>query len=224
MMRANYLIHSVSVALLSITIASAAAPPGSTALESEPTTTPSLYLVQASTLSASEQSLGRVNAKVDREFEIIHAVSAYLTAEQADRLRNTAGVHVFRDRKLSSRGLSSLLDSVVTSVTSTVGAVAAPVVTTATPVITPVTQVAAPITNPVLTLVTPLASPVVTPLTAPLVTSVSANMTLQDGTGVGSSSLLYETDYPRLVGADSLQRSGITGRGVTIAVLDSGLW
>ena len=29
---------------------------------------------------------------------------------------------------------------------------------------------------------------------------------------------------PQLVGADSLQRSGITGRGVTIAVLDSGLW
>ena len=137
-MRANYLIYSVSVALLSITIASAAAPPRSIAVEGEPPTTPSLYLVQASTLSASEQSLRRINAKVDREFEIIHAVSAYLTAEQADRLRNTAGVHVFRDRMLSSRSLGSLLGSVVTSVTSTVGAVAAPVVTTATPVVTPV--------------------------------------------------------------------------------------
>ena len=153
-MRAKYLIHSVSVALLSITIASAAAPPGSTALESSPRY-PSLYLVQAATLSASEQSLGRVNAKLDREFEIIHAVSAYLTAEQADRLRNTAGVHVFRDRMLSSRSLGSLLGSVVNSVTSTVGAVAAPVVTATTPVVTPVTQVAAPVTNPVLTLVTP---------------------------------------------------------------------
>src|SRR6185437_1870242 len=96
--------------------------------------------------------------------------------------------------------------------------------TTATPITTPVAQVAAPVTSPVLTLVTPLASPVVTPLTAPLVTSISSNMTLKDGTGVGSSSLLYQTAYPRLVGADSLQRSGITGRGVTIAVLDSGLW
>src|ERR1700733_6646271 len=103
MMRANYLIHSVSVALLSITIASAAAPPGSTALASERPATPSLYLVQAATLSASEQSLGRINAKLDREFEIIHAVSAYLTTEQADRLRNTGGVHVFRDRMLSIR-------------------------------------------------------------------------------------------------------------------------
>jgi hypothetical protein len=226
-MRANYRIHLVSVALLSITIASAAAPaapPGWTVQEGEPLATRSLYLVQASSLSASEQSVGRVNAKVDREFEIIHAVSAYLTAGQADRLRNTAGVHVFRDRILFSRSSDSLLDSLVTSVESTVGAVAAPVVTTATPLITPVTQVAAPLTNPLLTLLTPLASPLVTPLTAPLVTSVSANMTLQDGTGVGSSSLLYETDYPLLVGADSLQRGGITGRGVTIAVLDSGLW
>jgi len=227
MIRAKYLIHSISVALLSITIASAATPAartGSAVLEDSPPAARSLYVVQASTLSASEQSVGRVNAKVDREFDIIHAVSAYLTAEQADRLRNTAGVHVFRDRTLSSRSLGSLLGSVVTSVVSTVGAVAAPVVTTATPIVTPVAQVVAPVTNPVLTLVTPVASPLVTPLLAPVVTSISTNMTLQDGTGVGSSSLLYETDYPRLVGADSLQRSGITGAGVTIAVLDSGLW
>jgi hypothetical protein len=192
-MRANYLIHSISVALLSIAIASAAtpaAPPGWTVLEDGPPADRSLYLVQTSTLSASERSVGRVSAKVDREFEIIHAVSAYLTAEQADQLRNTAGVHVFRDRMLSSRSLGSLLGSVVTSVTSTVGAVAAPVVTAATPIVTPVTQIAAPVTNPVLTLVTPLASPVVTPLIAPVVTSVGANMTLQDGTGVGSSRLL----------------------------------
>ena len=36
--------------------------------------------------------------------------------------------------------------------------------------------------------------------------------------------LLYQTNYPMLVGADSLQQAGITGKGVTIAVLDSGLW
>ncbi len=150
-MRAKYLIHSVSVALISITIASAAARPGSTAVESS-----SLYVIQAATLSASEQSLERVDAKLDRKFEIIHAVSAYLTASQVDRLRNTVGVHVFRDRMLSSRSLGSLLGSVVNSVNSTVGAVAAPVVTATTPVLAPVTQVAAPVTNPVLTLVTPL--------------------------------------------------------------------
>jgi subtilisin family serine protease len=227
MMRANYLIHSASVAMLSMTIASAAAPVtavGPTVLEGERLATRSLYLIQAATLSAAQQSVGRVDAKVDREFEIIHAVSAYLTAGQADRLRDTAGVHVFRDRILYSRSSGSLLDSVVTGVSSTVGAVAAPVVTTTTPIITPATQVAAPLTNQVLTLVTPPASPLVTPLLAPLVIAISAPIPLQDGTGVGSPSLLYQTNYPRLVGADSLQQSGITGRGVTIAVLDSGLW
>ncbi|MDE2051587.1 MAG: alkaline serine protease, partial [Gammaproteobacteria bacterium] len=30
--------------------------------------------------------------------------------------------------------------------------------------------------------------------------------------------------YPMLVGADTLQQAGFTGRGVTMAVLDSGLW
>ena len=219
MMRAKYLVHAVSLALVSISIAAAAAL-SSSAASRFPTST-LLYLVQAPTLRASEQSLDLVNAKVDRKFAIIHAVSAYLSAEQAERLRNSADVRVFRDRTLSSR---SLLDSLLNPVVSTVGSVAAPVVTVATPVVTPVAQVAAPVTNPVLTLVTPVLSPVVTPLTAPLVSSVSSNQRLEDGSGVGSSSLLYETAYPALVGADSLQRSGITGRGVTIAVLDSGLW
>jgi hypothetical protein len=33
-----------------------------------------------------------------------------------------------------------------------------------------------------------------------------------------------DTYYPTVVGADQLHRQGVTGRGVTIAVLDSGLW
>jgi len=88
-MRANYLIHSASFAILSITIASAAAPPvpaGSTVPEGESPTTRSLYLVQAPSLSAAQQSVRLIDAKVDRKFQIIHAVSAYLTAGQADRL------------------------------------------------------------------------------------------------------------------------------------------
>jgi len=180
MMRAKYLVHAVSLALASISIAAAAALSGSTVSRSP--TSSLLYLVQAPTLKASEQSLDLVNAKVDRKFAIIHAVSAYLSAEQAERLRNTADVRVFRDRTLSSR---SLLDSLLNPVVSTVGTVAAPVVTVATPVVTPVSQVAAPVTNPLLTLVTPVLSPVVTPLTAPLVTSLSSNQTLEDGSGVG---------------------------------------
>ncbi len=226
-MRTDYLICSISLALLSISTAVGATPvtqPGSVRLASAAHIPQSLYIVQAATMSASERSVARVNATVERDFEVIHAVSAYLTPAQASRLRGTSGVHIFQDRVLSTRGLGSLLKSITKSVVSTVGAVAAPVVTVATPVVTPVARIVAPVTNPVLRLVTPLAAPVLTPLTSAVIESISVNMALEDGTGVGSSSLLYETDYPALVGADLLQQGGITGRGVTIAVLDSGLW
>lgn len=35
---------------------------------------------------------------------------------------------------------------------------------------------------------------------------------------------IRETDFPTLVGADTLHEQGITGKGITIAVLDTGLW
>jgi len=62
------------------------------------------------------------------------------------------------------------------------------------------------------------------PITSPLLTTVSSVTTSPDGTGQLLPTLLYQTNYPMLVGADMLQQAGITGKGVTIAVLDSGLW
>ena len=62
------------------------------------------------------------------------------------------------------------------------------------------------------------------PVTSPVVTAVSSLQTPTDGSGQLLPTLLYQTNYPMLVGADTLQQSGITGKGVTIAVLDSGLW
>ncbi len=47
---------------------------------------------------------------------------------------------------------------------------------------------------------------------------------MKDGTGVAGLTLAYETNYPALIGADTLQRAGITGKGVTIAMLDTGFW
>ena len=38
------------------------------------------------------------------------------------------------------------------------------------------------------------------------------------------SSSVHETYYPTVIGADRLHEQGITGKGVTIAVLDTGLW
>jgi subtilisin family serine protease len=62
------------------------------------------------------------------------------------------------------------------------------------------------------------------PVTAPVVMGLSSTNTPQDGTGEPLPTLLYQTNYPMLVGADTLQQAGITGRGVAVAVLDSGLW
>ena len=59
---------------------------------------------------------------------------------------------------------------------------------------------------------------------ASLVTNISAGTTLTDGSGVSAFTFVYQTDYPALVGADTLQKAGITGKGVTIAILDTGLW
>jgi len=39
-----------------------------------------------------------------------------------------------------------------------------------------------------------------------------------------ATSVLPETYYPQEVGATNLHKGGLTGRGVTVAVLDSGLW
>ena len=62
------------------------------------------------------------------------------------------------------------------------------------------------------------------PVTSPVVTALSALTTPPDGNGELLPTLLYQTNYPSRVGADTLQQAGITGKGVTIAVLDSGLW
>jgi serine protease AprX len=62
------------------------------------------------------------------------------------------------------------------------------------------------------------------PVTSPVVGLVSSLQTPADGQGMLLPSLLYQTNYPMLVGADTLQQAGVTGKGVTIAVLDSGLW
>ena len=225
-MRTDYLLTTVSIALLATASAANAvtlaqprddAPVAAAAVRS-------LYIVQAPTLSASQHSVEWVNASVDRNLEIIHAVSAYLTATQVQRLAADSSVHLFQDRTLSTSGVSSLLGSLTKSVVSAIAPAVAPVVTAVTPLVTPLARALTPVTNPVLALATPVASPLVTPLLAPVVSSLSSSQQLKDGTGVGSSSLLYETDYPMLVGADSLHQGGITGKGVTIAVLDSGLW
>src|SRR5258706_7923967 len=63
---------------------------------------------------------------------------------------------------------------------------------------------------------------VLSPVTAPVVRIVSSTSTPTDGSGVLLPTLLYETNYPTLADAPTLQKAGITGRGVTLAVLHMG--
>jgi serine protease AprX len=163
---------------------------------------PARYLVQAGSVNAARERVDSVGATVERELEIVHGVSARLSAWQADRLRAMAGVRVFADRALSTRQtlLSGLLGNVTSTLTSTVGDTTSTVLVTANEL------------------------PVVPTVTGTVVGGATGNSVPQDGTGVNTPTLLYQTNYPMRVGANTLQQSGITGAGVTIAMLDSGLW
>ncbi len=167
----------------------------------------SRYLVQAATLALAQQDVKQVGGTLERSLGVIHAVSAYLDASQVAQLRARHDVRVYADRHMRTEGLGSLLNSINSAVATN-------------PVVTAVTSVTTPLTAAV----TQVAQPVVAPLTSPLVMAVSSNTALQDGTGVSAATLAYQTNYPMLVGANTLQQQGITGRGVTIAMLDSGLW
>src|SRR6185437_12166133 len=56
------------------------------------------------------------------------------------------------------------------------------------------------------------------------VAAASVATSLVDGTAVSTPLDDIQTDYTIEVGAAELQSAGITGKGITIAVLDSGLW
>ncbi len=152
------------------------------------------YLVQAANVTDARRSVMRVGATVEQSLPIVNGVAAHLSAPQAARLRAAAGVRVFADRAVAT---SQSLLSTLTSATGDI-------VST--------------------TLVTANALPVLSSVTSSVVAATSGSSVPQDGTGENTPTLLYQTNYPMLVGADTLQQAGITGAGVTIAMLDSGLW
>src|ERR1700722_14513076 len=215
-MRIRQLVSAISIALGSVAAVSSAADTSSPD-DRQSALTPALYIVQAESLNTADKSVVRVNAKVEQEFEIIHSVSAYLTPEQVARLRDTSGIRVYENRSVSERGLLGSLTSSLTSTTNTVvSSVNNAVASSAVGVVT--SQVVAPVTSTVVT------NSLVSGITSPVVAAISSNTTLQDGTGVTAATAAYKTGYPELLGADSLQKAGVTGKGVTIAILDSGIW
>jgi len=183
-----------SATILSVVALSAAAAAGT---GKTPSTDSLRFLVQARSATVARRDVAAVGGSAAQSLGIVNAVSARLTPWQADRLRAMPGVHVFEDRAL---GMRQLLSSLTSTLTSTV-------TDTATASVATANQLA-----------------VVSALTTSVVAAASASSTPQDGTGENTPTLLYQTDYPMLVGADTLQRAGVTGHGVTIAMLDSGLW
>jgi serine protease AprX len=159
------------------------------------------YLVQAASVDAARERVALVGAEIERDLAIVHGVAAHLSPWQVERLRRMSGVNVFADRELRSRQLlSNLLGTTTSTLTSVVGN------TTSTALV---------VANKV---------PVVSSVTSSVVSGVSGSTVPQDGTGVNTPTLLYQTNYPERVGANTLQQAGTTGAGVTIAMLDSGLW
>jgi serine protease AprX len=65
---------------------------------------------------------------------------------------------------------------------------------------------------------------VVNPVLASVVSAETTWDPLIDGGPLNVAPNLYVTDYPLQVGATQLQQAGINGKGVTIAVLDTGIW
>jgi len=112
------LIVPASIALLSLPVAFAADAAPATPVSPPLLAVPSMYIVQGPSVEAAEQSVEHVAASVERPLGIINAVSAYLTLDQAEQLRES-GLHVYADRKVAARGLFSYLGSLTAPLTST---------------------------------------------------------------------------------------------------------
>ena len=182
------------------------------------TDSPAELVPKAATVALARQDVQQAGGTVERDLVVIHAVSAYLDGVQAAGLRARSDVRIFADRSMRTDGLLSLVGSLTAPVQTVTNSVNSTVATN------PVVKAVTTVTTPLTATVTQVAQPVVAPLTGPVVGALSSNTALTDGTGVAALTLLYQTNYPQLVGADKLQAQGITGRGVTIAMLDTGLW
>jgi serine protease AprX len=166
----------------------------------------STYIVQGASLDAARTLVRGVGAEPSRDLDIIHAVAAELTAGQLTRLRADSSVRVYEDREVRARGLFDGLKDLVNGLNSTLAE-------------TTLVQTVQTVTAPVVSTLT--CSPLVSAITSPI---VDATTSLQTSTSLATLPLVYETNYPAMIGADELQCAGVTGRGITIAVLDTGLW
>ncbi len=172
------------------------------------------WIVQAASPGILKEHLARVSARAEQELSIIHAANVKLTPAQVAGLRGDPAVRLYADRGVKTSG--SLLSALVTVAKNVTNQLNTTVASSA------VGNTTAALFQQLLQPV--LAFNVVSSLTQPVVSALSSNTALQDGKGVAALGLTYETNYPHLIDADVLQNAGTTGAGVTIAVLDTGLW
>src|SRR5580698_1239186 len=117
------------VASMLLALLAASATVAATPESAGPAPAASRYLVQAATLTLAQRDVQQVGGSIERDLDIIHAVSAYLDDAQAARLRARGDVRVFADRSMHTEGLGSLLDSVTSTVQSATNSVNAAVAT-----------------------------------------------------------------------------------------------
>ncbi len=157
--------------------------------------TQATYIVQGATLEAALTQVRRVGAEPDRELSIIHAVAVRLTEAQLARLRANSSVRVFDDRAITTRGtLLGGLQDLVNDVNSTLAE---------TQLVQAVQTVAAPVVSTV------ACNSLLSSVTSPLVGTLT---NVQNSTSLASLPLVYETNYPAMIGADTLHCRGITGK------------
>lgn len=129
------------------------------------------YIVQSSSMPLTLEKVVGVGGRVVSNLDVIHGVSAELTAAQAAKLRADTRLHLFADRSLNNLALPP-------------------------------------------------------PPPAPSLSKETDwnSLVFTDGVALSLKIKSYVSNYTTAIGADALQSSGVTGKGVTIAILDSGFW
>jgi serine protease AprX len=158
------------------------------------------YVVQAGNAAAAREAVQKVGGAVLVDLNIIHAVGATLSREQADTLRHAGNIRVYADVGLAVAGHSSKSSSK----TAATSAAPAPVPAAA--------QATAQATDSsTCTATTDYVRP----------SSLDQQLSLDQIQRSLQSVPYYQ---PGLVGAPDVHKTGVYGKGVTVAVVDTGLW
>ena len=150
-----------------------------------------------------EQAVRALGGSVGRQLSVIGGFTADVPADRLDALRAVAGVEsVSEDASLTLNGLTD--GGLLSTVTKTTTAVTAPVTTATTAVTAPVADATTAVTD-----------------TTTAVADTAAAV-VNDVTGQADQAGSMYTITNTLTGASTMWDAGYTGKGVDVAVIDSG--